>query len=335
MDTARPGNFESAFDLIKQLHNLADIPEILGLSNCFVIAEVDKEGVMLCANTGADYVFFSDFGSEECNIANSFINPSFNEIQSKLKAYSIEGLKSAILFEGILNVGNPALMVHSLNGRIFYDGDKLIVVAEHDVQQLINLNQKVVDLNNELANAHRNLAKLNRQLSAEQTKTEKLLITDQLTQAPNRFALNKRVDEELDRFKRYHQNMTFALLDIDNFKSVNDEFGHNVGDKALIYLVDWLRANLRKSDFFARWGGEEFVIMFPGTGVEEAFGVLDRIREDLASIEFEPINRPLTFSAGILQFSFSLSLDQIFKLADEALYVSKQEGRNRITRAKH
>lgn len=330
MDSSRTGNLDGSEDLVRLAEKNLDIPEFIDGSSCLIFAVFTRDGDLIQSNAGSDYVFFSDFGDDE-NISESFVNPIFSDVQHRFD----QAVDGNVIFEGVINVGNPALMVHSLNGRIIRFQGRLLVVAEHDVQQLINLNQKVVDLNNELANAHRKMAKMNREIKAEKKRTEQLLITDQLTQAPNRYALNQRMDEELARYQRYHQPMSFALLDIDKFKLVNDEYGHDVGDQALIYLADWLKGRLRKSDFFARWGGEEFVIMFPGTGVEEAQIVLNRIREELANEVFEPIGRPLTFSAGILEFEFSMSLDDIFKRADQALYTSKERGRNQITRAEN
>ncbi|MBB3167625.1 GGDEF domain-containing protein [Simiduia aestuariiviva] len=330
MDSTRSGGFDGSENLIKAAADYANIPEFLAESTCLVLATIGLDGKLLKANVGADYVFFADFSDDTC-VSNAFVNPTFAELTrlAELPAMESDG---AVVFEGLINVGNPALMVHSLNGRILRLQNSLLVIAEHDVHQLINLNQKVVDLNNELANAHRKMAKLNREITAEKKRTEQLLITDQLTQAPNRFALNRRMDEEISNFERHRKPMAFALLDIDKFKSVNDEFGHDVGDEALVYLADWLKGRLRETDFFARWGGEEFVIVFANTSVDEAQLVLDRIREALASEIFEPIGRPLTFSAGILEFEYDMTLDEVFKQADKALYSSKEHGRNRITR---
>jgi len=126
--------------------------------------------------------------------------------------------------------------------------------------------------------------------------------------------------------------LCYALLDIDNFKQLNDAYGHTVGDDALVYLVDAVKETTRPEDIVSRYGGEEFVILLPKTTIEEAVQILSRIRRNLTKKFFLHENKRLliTFSAGVAQFQPGESPESIFKRADEALYRAKKGGKNQI-----
>ena len=147
---------------------------------------------------------------------------------------------------------------------------------------------------------------------------------DHLTQLPNRFAVTKKIQQLLDR------NVTFfvAMLDVDHFKSVNDEFGHNAGDEALQLIAGALSSAMRENDFCARWGGEEFLVVMSRVGsIDDAVTIAERIRKSVEAIQWS--KRRLTVSIGVAKSggSIEISTDR----ADKALYESKQNGRNRVT----
>lgn len=160
---------------------------------------------------------------------------------------------------------------------------------------------------------------------------QRLALLDPLTQLPNRQAYEQRMHEEYDRWKRYARPLTLAVCDLDNFKSINDNFGHLAGDKVLRIIAKTLRARLRKSDFIARFGGEEFVILLPETDSEEAFRAIETIREAVAECPFHFREQPVavTLSAGIAAFVDDLSPEVVFERADAAMYRAKEAGRNR------
>ncbi|WP_404339950.1 diguanylate cyclase domain-containing protein [Sphingomonas sp. MMS12-HWE2-04] len=124
-----------------------------------------------------------------------------------------------------------------------------------------------------------------------------------------------------------------ALLDIDHFKNVNDRLGHDEGDRVLRAFAGRLSAELRRGDLLARWGGEEFTLLFVGASEDQAAAVLDRIERGLVGRPIcELDGRPVTFSAGISRL-LPGRLDEAMVRADEALYAAKQAGRNRVLRA--
>ena len=193
-------------------------------------------------------------------------------------------------------------------------------------------------LTDSLAEQMEKLSKKIRSVEAESERTKSLLDEerrranlDTLTQLPNRSAYNERAFHELRRFKRYHRPLSLAVCDIDFFKRVNDKFGHRSGDKALKVIAKAICQNVRKVDFVARLGGEEFVLILPETTGEDAFKVLEKVRKYVASIpfKFKQDLIPITISFGITQFEADDSMESVFERADKALYMAKKSGRNR------
>lgn len=154
---------------------------------------------------------------------------------------------------------------------------------------------------------------------------------DTLTELPNREAYNERVHHEQLRWQRYKHPLTIAVCDIDFFKRVNDTYGHQAGDRVLKVISRAIAKRLREVDFMARYGGEEFVLIMPETKGEVALGLLDKIREALATTPFhfkaEPVQ--ITISIGLAEFGEGDDAESVFARADKALYEAKEGGRNR------
>ncbi|MBY0475493.1 MAG: diguanylate cyclase [Nitrosomonas sp.] len=158
---------------------------------------------------------------------------------------------------------------------------------------------------------------------------------DHLTGILNRRGLDTAFEREASRSIRHEHPLCYALLDIDNFKQLNDTHGHKVGDDALKYLVESVKDTTRPEDIVSRYGGEEFVILLPNTNLEEAVQIVSRIRRNLTKKFFLHENNRLliTFSAGVAQLRPEESQESIFKRADEALYRAKKGGKNLILEA--
>lgn len=168
----------------------------------------------------------------------------------------------------------------------------------------------------------------------EQTLNQ-LASRDALTQCWNRRMIDELLQNSILESRRKNSNLSLMVLDIDHFKKINDSYGHSIGDIALKHLVSVLNNNLREYDQVGRYGGEEFVVVLPNTGIEEAWGIAERVR---SAVQFQPafINRdlsiPLTISIGLAQCHHDEKEDphHLFQRADEALYNAKAAGRNRI-----
>jgi len=158
---------------------------------------------------------------------------------------------------------------------------------------------------------------------------EQLSVTDALTGLLNRRYIEERLLEEIKRSNRHGFPMSFMMVDVDHFKSYNDEFGHPEGDKALKLVARVIRETLRGADVAARFGGEEFAILLPQTTGPEAVAIAERIRINLENADLGL--RKVTASIGIASCSAELcSSDTLIEAADKALYAAKHEGRNRV-----
>ncbi len=157
---------------------------------------------------------------------------------------------------------------------------------------------------------------------------------DPLTGLFNRRAFEKKLDEEFERAKRYRHHLSLLILDIDNFKLINDTYGHHGGDAALVKISETLREKTRQSDFPSRYGGEEFVLVLPETDQDSALQVAAKILEAIRSSTFGSPNKPfrLTVSIGLTSTSSRSYTEwpQMLKDADQALYVAKNNGKDRI-----
>ncbi|HRL93941.1 MAG TPA: diguanylate cyclase [Pseudomonas sp.] len=157
-------------------------------------------------------------------------------------------------------------------------------------------------------------------------------LTDPLTGLPNRAAWDERQELEVARWQRYGGELLMAVLDIDFFKRINDNYGHLAGDKVLKIIATELAKRLRKTDFIARFGGEEFVLLIPGTPLEGAQQLLETLRTAIEScpFHFKGERVTITLSAGVSAFAAGERAEQVFERADQALYRAKRSGRNRI-----
>jgi diguanylate cyclase (GGDEF)-like protein len=164
-------------------------------------------------------------------------------------------------------------------------------------------------------------------------KLELIASTDPLTGAFNRRHLDLVGTNELSRSKRYNSTFTILMLNIDHFKEVNDTYGHDIGDEALIETVAVIKKNIRGEDLLFRLGGEEFAVMLPETTKLAAFDTAKRIRIAISEIVIQTPTAPLCFtlSIGIAEdTSADDNIDVILKRADEALYQAKSSGRNKV-----
>ncbi|NOY61931.1 MAG: diguanylate cyclase [Gammaproteobacteria bacterium] len=196
-------------------------------------------------------------------------------------------------------------------------------------------NQRESQLEGQLKSLSANLASMEDEakiLRQQLRKKHEQAIKDPLTGAYNRLAYEQRIEREYTRWKRYENPLTLSIWDIDHFKQINDTYGHPSGDRALILITKLIRNSLRATDFFARIGGEEFVVLLPETTLDAATNVAEKIRTCIDSHQFHFENKtvPITVSAGIAQFNPGDTSEVVFQRADSALYQAKQQGRNRF-----
>jgi diguanylate cyclase len=169
-------------------------------------------------------------------------------------------------------------------------------------------------------------------LEQELEQASQLVRYDQLTGVLNRRGMEEMFDKEIGRAGRRQTPLSVALLDIDNFKKLNDSLGHQAGDQALIHLATVVRETLRPQDTVARFGGEEFVLLLPETTLDDAATVVTRVQRELTRRFFLHDNQKMliTFSGGVTEMRPGDLQDSILKRADAAMYQAKQSGKNRV-----
>ncbi len=166
-------------------------------------------------------------------------------------------------------------------------------------------------------------------LKEKQVQIEKKAYMDRLTKVYNRNKFDEIFEEEIKNSKRYKTPLSVAILDIDKFKNFNDTYGHLIGDEVLITMAQTVNKNVRETDLFARWGGEEFVILFKNTTVDSAKEVSEKLKDNIQENN-HPTAGKITASFGVTEYIDGDTIESIFKRCDDALYVAKENGRNRV-----
>ena len=205
----------------------------------------------------------------------------------------------------------------------------------HDTRALqSSAQQSHEELDNTRLQAEKAEARV-KQLERELEQVSEMMHEDQLTGALNRRGMDETLDREIKRADRQQSPVSLALLDIDNFKRLNDTMGHQVGDQALIHLIKVIKEALRPTDAVARYGGEEFIIIMSETGLEEGMATITRLQRELTKKFFLHDNNRLliTFSAGVALRRPEEAPEELIGRADKAMYQAKQTGKNRVVAA--
>lgn len=228
-------------------------------------------------------------------------------------ASDIEGLKS------------------SITGRLDEIASVMDRFSSSNQQRESDKDQQLKMLHERLQNMEKEAVDIRRKLKEEREHA----LTDILTGLPNREAWDERFELEFERWKRYRKPVVLVVADVDLFKRINDTYGHLAGDKVLQILAKEMRNRIRKTDFIARLGGEEFVILLPETEMDAAFEVIEKTREMVNRLPFHFKDERVTVSLsfGLVPFAEGLDREALFALADQAMYRAKQGGRNRVERA--
>jgi two-component system cell cycle response regulator len=181
------------------------------------------------------------------------------------------------------------------------------------------------------------IKRLQDELEEKNRQLERLSISDGLTGLFNHRHIHSLLAEEFERVERTHDCMSVAMFDLDRFKSVNDTYGHQAGDRVLVALSDILRESARDIDRLGRYGGEEFMALLPETCIDDAAVFVERVRREVARTHFDigreqPLH--MTLSAGVATYPHEMihDVETLVRLADEALYAAKAGGRDRIVR---
>ncbi len=218
----------------------------------------------------------------------------------------------------ILELSNSVKKI--IESRNFKNADKIDVEYGTEIGDLTNyFNTMIVELKEKEELAEEAL-----------TSLQHIAITDGLTQIYNRKHIIDILEQELERSLRYKSKLSILLFDIDYFKNVNDTYGHLSGDKVLVKISKTISSELRTSDSIGRYGGEEFLVVFPETDLAGAYLIADRIRKTVKKLKWDfNKEKAITISGGVVE-NYGEGYNKMIKRADELLYCAKENGRNRI-----
>jgi diguanylate cyclase (GGDEF)-like protein/PAS domain S-box-containing protein len=241
------------------------------------------------------------------------------KLTKSVRTHDLEVMAGGRMVETEENIRNSDGTVSSLRSFKF---------PCHDSAGNVLLAGVAVDVSEEVAHQIE-LERYHRELEEANDQLRKLAVTDELTGLRNRRSFEERLVMEFSMARRRKRELSVLLIDVDNFKTINDRFGHAAGDEVLRRLGTILRTTVRLPDLPARYGGEEFVVLLPESGEESAMGLARRVMQRVAAEDWD--NEPLTISVGMAAMNESLESGyQLVELADEALYAAKRAGKNRV-----
>lgn len=222
------------------------------------------------------------------------------------------GLPAEKLITGTLD--DPYVGINSNSGTRWVQSQ--LIAAPGTGTELLLILTDVTDLVNELI--------------ALQQKAEDADTQDFTTGLYNRRYAMQRLDQMHQYAKRYESSFALAMIDIDHFKRLNDTFGHTFGDEVLARLAQVIKSNFRETDLCARYGGEEFLVLMPETDAHDAIMSVDRLRQQISELKWQQMHRPVTISAGVVEWEQNKSLEQLIFLSDQRLLTAKNAGRNQV-----
>ena len=241
--------------------------------------------------------------------------------KEKISMYEAYNLRSKYIFYFVIFIIVLSLIVSYYISQII----KNSFLKYHK-----RINEKAIQLTQLNESLEQKVINRTAELNELKDNYKKLATTDALTSMHNRYSIMNLISSEINRFNRYKTPLSIIMYDIDFFKNVNDNYGHDVGDSVLSTLSSLIMSNARDVDIFGRYGGEEFLIILPNTTLENAKQYAERLRKRVEEYSFEVVSK-ITISMGVVEIKDNENIDEIFKRVDDLLYVSKHNGRNRVS----
>jgi len=276
--------------------------------------------------------------SKSLVIADAILAPDFQDAES-VKSLQLRSVMCVPLIARGRTLG--AIYLENRSEESVFEDQDIKPLEYFAAQAAISIENAM--LNNELESRVEartaELAQANELLRQEielrkriEERLHRLAITDFLTGVFNRRHFFDLVEREVHRSRRYGHPVSIALFDIDSFKEINDTYGHVAGDQVLQIVVDRFLNNLRQTDVFGRYGGDEFVILLPETPPSEALQAMERLHQDVTqqTVDIGKGTIPLSISMGVACLSGADDAEKLFTKADRALYAAKAAGRNRV-----
>lgn len=236
---------------------------------------------------------------------------------------------------GLSNSVHRSSDLGQLRQAVLSSLDRIQTQVDQHLEAEEGLRREAEARESELGSALEKLEREAFDLRRQVSRTQDLALRDTLTGLPNRRAYDARMAQEFARWRRFGEPLVLLLWDVDNFKQVNDTYGHKAGDRALQLIAEVLGRRVRETDFLARHGGEEFALLLVGAHLEQALKVAEVMRAAVAGAGLHSNNRPvpITVSGGLAQFREGDTPEGVFERADQALYAAKRAGKDRCQTA--
>ncbi len=233
----------------------------------------------------------------------------------------------------LLNVANGQQDPITLEVGLVRCSGAILLLGSQERRYESQFETEILKLTNDLLLMTREGARKNRELKEANETIERLARTDALTGLANRRTLAETFGREIARAERLQEDLSVIMADLDHFKSINDNFGHKTGDQVLARSAAVFKSQLRPYDLAARYGGDEFVLVLPGTSTDGAIAVAERIRDVVADLTVPGCGRQITVSIGVAGWISGEAAEELVARADAALYNAKSFGRNRVAAA--
>ncbi|MDO6620777.1 GGDEF domain-containing protein [Shewanella sp. 6_MG-2023] len=282
-------------------------------SHVLAIAEFAYDGTLISYNRGFR-ILFAIFLSETNNWHEFFVGaPRVTQI---IDLDSDPQLLKTTKGEGLL------CSFRKMESSFYCIAEMLELKDEKLIEEISSLSNLMAQLNFQLRREKRQLIKAQKDI-------ERIAREDPLTSLLNRRAFFDIINPKLSLAKRQNMEVTLFFIDLDFFKSVNDNWGHNIGDILLVAIANMLKKTLRLEDIISRFGGEEFVVVLTGQSLTDSFILANRILENCRALKIASMDRVNTLSIGIAQWDKNEDINKLIKRADDACYMAKNSGRNK------
>jgi len=285
-------------------------------------ALLNAQGLLLEANKGFDLLLPPALqGKARIDVRACFRDPDF----AHLTAERGTGLGRRNFSVG-LGEGKPV----TVNGWFVPHERDFLFLAEHVTPAGAKATETAADTSKELVRLRRELLSANRRLKVREEQLREHSLTDALTGLANRRRITDAIDSGISHAARHKRPFSVVMADIDDFKTINDEFGHDAGDRTLRAFADLLKQHSRKSDMVARIGGEEFVVLMPECDIHHAKASAMRVRGEVELMRVPSVDRVITASFGVTQSLDHDSAALLLARAESAMAQAKAKGRNRV-----
>lgn len=286
-------------------------------------ALVNPDGRLLEANKGFDLLLpLALQGRAGIDVRDIFVNPDFARLVAE---------RGPSLARRSFTIGIGPGRTVSLNGWFLPHEKDFLFLAEHATAAAAKSTEATpADTNKELARLRRELLSANRRLKVREEQLREHSLTDSLTGAANKRRITEAIDIAISHATRHKRPLSVVMADIDDFKSLNDDFGHDAGDRTLRAFAELLKQHSRKSDLVARVGGEEFVVLMPECDIHQARATALRMRGEVEIMRVPSVDRVITASFGVTQGVEEDTAVFLLARAESAMVQAKAKGRNRV-----